>query len=64
MNCGKLRSLEPPPGLWDRVVLGPRRAPPRMRRSWQVMAPIAAGLAVVVVAGTLGLVRAFSPASC
>jgi hypothetical protein len=58
----KLKSLEPPPGLWDRAVLGPRREPPRMRRTWQVIAPIAAALAVAVVLGTLALVRAFSPA--
>ncbi len=57
----KLKTLEPPPGLWDRAVLGPGREPPR-RRTWRVIAPIAAALAVVVVAGTLGLVRAFSPA--
>lgn len=58
----KLKNLEPPPGLWDRAVLGPRREPPRMRRTWRVIAPIAAALAVVVVAGALGLVRAFGPA--
>ena len=59
----KLKNLEPPPGLWDRAVLGPRRQPARMRRTWRVIAPIAAALAVVVVAGTLGLVRAFGPAA-
>jgi hypothetical protein len=58
----KLKRLEPPPGLRERAVLGPRREPRRMRRTWRVIAPIAAALAVVVVAGTLGLVRAFSPA--
>src|SRR5262245_17345503 len=58
----KLKSLEPPPGLWERAVHGPRREPPPMRRTWRVIAPLAAALAVVVVAGTLGLVRAFSPA--
>ena len=58
----KLKILQPPPGLWDRAVLGPRREPLRMRRTWRVIAPIAAALAVAVVAGTLGLVRAFSPA--
>jgi len=57
----KLKSLEPPAGLWDRAVLGPRREPPRARRTWPVIAPIAAALAVAVVAGTLGLVRAFGP---
>ncbi len=60
----KLKSLEPPPGLWDRVVPGPRREPPRMRRTWHVLAPIAAVLAVaVVVAGTFALVQAFGPAA-
>jgi hypothetical protein len=59
----KLKSLEPPDGLWDRATLGPRREPPRMRRTWRVIAPIAAALAVVVVAGTLGLVRVFGPAA-
>jgi hypothetical protein len=58
----KLKNLEPPPGLWDRAVLGRRREPLRPRRTWRVIAPIAAALAVVVVVGTLGLVRAFSPA--
>ena len=58
----KLKSLEPPPGLRDRAVLGPRREPPRMRRTWRVIAPLAAALAVVMVAGTLGLVGAFSSA--
>jgi hypothetical protein len=58
----KLKSLEPPPGLWDRAMAGPRGEPPRARRTWRVIAPIAAALAVVVVAGTLGLVRALSPA--
>jgi hypothetical protein len=58
----KLASLEPPAGLWDRAVLGPRREPPRVRTTWRVIAPIAAALAVVVVAGTLGLVKALSPA--
>lgn len=58
----KLKSLDPPPGLWDRALLGPGREPPRTRKTWPVMAPIAAALAVVVAAGALGLVRAFSPA--
>ncbi len=58
----KLKNLEPPAGLWDRAVLRPRREPPRMRRTWQVIAPIAAALAVMVVLGTLGLVKALSPA--
>jgi hypothetical protein len=58
----KLKNLEPPPGLWARAVAGPRREPARMRRTWRVIAPIAAALAVVLVAGTLGLVKAFSPA--
>src|SRR5258708_16385211 len=57
----KLRALEPPAGLWDRAMAGPRGEPPRVRRTWRVIAPIAAALAVVVVAGTLALVRAFGP---
>jgi len=60
----KLKSLEPPPGLWDRAVLGPTRKPPRTRQPWHVIAPIAAALAVaVVVVGTLALVQAFGPAA-
>jgi hypothetical protein len=58
----KLKTLEPPAGLWDRAMAGPRRKPPRARRTWRVIAPVAAALAVAVVAGTLALVRAFSPA--
>src|SRR5712692_4708831 len=57
----KLKALEAPAGLWDRAVVGPRREPPRARRTWRVIAPIAAALAVVVLAGTLALVRAFGP---
>jgi hypothetical protein len=59
----KLKGLEPPADLWDWVLRGPRREPPRMRRTWQVIAPIAAALAVaVVVVGTLALVQTFGPA--
>lgn len=62
-ELGKLKSLQPPADLWDRVLRGPRREPPRAHRTWQVIAPIAAALAVaVVVVGVLGLVRAFGPA--
>ncbi len=57
----KLKALEPPAGLLDRAMAGPRGEPPRVRRTWRVIAPIAAALAVVVVAGTLALVRAFGP---
>lgn len=57
----KLKTLEPPTGLWDRAMAGPRRQPPRARRTWRVVAPVAAALAVAVVAGTFALVRAFSP---
>ncbi len=57
----KLKALEPPAGLLDRARAGPRREPPQARRTWRVIAPIAAALAVVVVAGTLALVRAFGP---
>jgi hypothetical protein len=59
----KLENLEPPVGLWDRVMRGPRREPPQPHRRRQAIAPIAAGLAVAVVLGTLALVRAFGPAS-
>jgi hypothetical protein len=59
----KLKNLEPPAGLWDQVMLGPRREPPQAHRTWQAIAPIAAALAVAVVAGGIGLVRAFGPAS-
>jgi hypothetical protein len=58
----KLQSLEPPPGLLARAVAGPRRGPERIRRTWRVIAPIAAALAVVLVAGTLGLIKAISSA--
>jgi len=58
----KLAGLEPTAGLWDRVVSGPRREPPGVRRTWRLIAPVSAALAVVVVAGTVGLVRALSPA--
>jgi hypothetical protein len=57
----KLKTLEPPPGLWDRVMTGPRREPPRPRRTWRVIAPAAAAVAVAVVAGTLALVRPSGP---
>jgi len=57
----KISSLEPPPGLRDRALLGPRREPPRAHRTWRVITPIAAALAIVLVALTIGLVRAFGP---
>jgi hypothetical protein len=60
----KLKSLHLPAGLWDQVLRGPRREPPRVHRRWQAIAPIAAALAVaVVVIGTLALVQAFGPAA-
>jgi hypothetical protein len=59
----KLKSLEPPAGLWDQVMRGPRREPPRAHRTWQAVAPIAAALAVAVVVGALALVRPFGPSS-
>jgi hypothetical protein len=63
-ELGKLTTLEPPAGLWDRALRGPRREPPRSHRAWQVIAPVAAALAVAaVVAGTFALVRAFGPAA-
>ena len=61
----KLKAMEPPAGLWDRAVDGsrsePQAEPPRERRTWQVIAPIAAALAVVLVAGTFALLRALGP---
>lgn len=60
----KLKRLDPPPGLWDRAVLGSPREPPRMRRTSHGIAPIAAAMAIAVVAaGTFALVRAFRPAA-
>jgi hypothetical protein len=59
----KLTSIEPPHRMWERATLGPRREPPRAHRAWQAIAPIAAALAVVVVLGTLGLVRPFGQSS-
>lgn len=60
----KLKSLDPPAGLWDRALRGPRREPPAANRRWQALAPIAAALAVAgVVIGTLALVQAFGPAA-
>src|SRR5260370_801911 len=40
----KLKSLEPPDGLWDRATLGARREPPRAHRTWRGTAPLAAPL--------------------
>lgn len=59
----KIRTVDPPPGLWDKALAGRQRERPPVRRTWRVVAPIAAGLAIVVVAGTIGLVRAFGPGS-
>ncbi len=56
----KLKILEPPPGLWDRAVLGPRREPPR-RRTWRVIAPIAAA-ATQVRAATRSVILSTGPA--
>jgi hypothetical protein len=62
-ELGKLKTLEPSAGLWDRVLRGPRREPLRAHRAWPVIAPIAAAIAVAaVVVGVFGLVRAFGPA--
>src|SRR5215469_2504115 len=55
----KLQDVEPPGDLWDRIIQGPRRQPPPARRAWRVIAPVAAALAVAVVAGTLALIRPF-----
>jgi len=58
----KLKRLDPPPGLWDRAAARSPREPPRMRRTCRLAAPLAAALAIVVVAaGTFALVRVFSP---
>src|SRR6266498_3218683 len=53
----KLKTLEPPPGLWEQAVQGPRREPPRgdgKRRLATVVVALA-----VASAATYGLVRAF-----
>src|SRR5215472_4509966 len=57
----KLTDVEPPGDLWDRVTQGPRRQPARSRRTWRVIAPVAAALAVAVVAGALALIRPSGP---
>jgi hypothetical protein len=57
----KLNRLEPTPGLWDRAMAGPRREHPRPQKPWPVIAPVAAALAVVVVAGAVALVRDLEP---
>src|SRR5262245_52765404 len=57
----KLKHLEPPGDLWDRITNEPRRQPQPTRRTWRVIAPVAAALAVAVVAGTLALIRPFGP---
>ncbi|MHB1432209.1 MAG: hypothetical protein ACYCVZ_08865 [Streptosporangiaceae bacterium] len=48
-----LRTLEPPPDLWDRARSGPRRGHVRARRPVRVFGPVAAALAIALVAGTL-----------
>lgn len=59
----KLKRLDPPSGLWDRAVLRSSRQPPRMRRTGHIIAPVAAALAIVVLAaGTFALVQGSSPA--
>jgi hypothetical protein len=57
-----LRTVEPPVDLWDRVMLGPRRQPPAPHRAWRFAAPVAAALAVVMIAGGLGLAGVFTSA--
>ncbi len=57
----KLSRLEPPPELWNRVMARPRRRQPRPQKPWPVIAPVAAALAVVVVAGAVALVRDLGP---
>lgn len=58
----KLRNLEPPDGLWERALAGSRRRAPRLLLRRGVLAPAAAALAVLLVAGGLGLVQALTPA--
>jgi hypothetical protein len=58
----KLKAIEPPAGLWDRAVAGPRGEAPRVRRTWPVIAPLAAALAIALVTGTFALIRASGPA--
>jgi hypothetical protein len=58
----KLKDVQPPGDLWDRITQGRRRQPQRARRTWRVIAPLAAALAVAVVASTLALIRPFGPA--
>jgi hypothetical protein len=53
----KLTDVEPPGDLWDRISQGPRRQPHREHRRWRVIAPVAAAVAVAVVAGTLAVIR-------
>ena len=58
----KLRNVEPPADLWDRVTPGPHRESLRTSARWRVIGPIAAVLAVVLVIGGLSLARVLSPA--
>src|SRR5215468_8567371 len=60
-ELGKLKTLEPPSDLWDRILAGPRREPTRAHRTWRVIGPVAAALAILVLAGTVALVRTFGP---
>ena len=61
-ELGRLTDVEPPGDLWDRITQGPRRERSRARRTWPVIAPVAAALAVAVAAVTLALVRPSGPA--
>jgi hypothetical protein len=58
----KLADLQPPGDLWDRSTHRPWRQPQAARRTWTVIAPAAAALAIAVVAGALALVRPSGPA--
>jgi hypothetical protein len=59
----KLQHLDPPPGLWDRAVLGSSRQPRRIRGTGRIVAPVAAALAIAAVAaGTFALVQGSGPA--
>jgi hypothetical protein len=59
LELRKLKTLEPPAGLWEQAVQGPRRKPPR--GEWAPRFAAALVALAVVGASTYGLVRAFGP---